>query len=173
MNYRRRHGNTRSRLVLLLALAVGVNVSWAGAVTFRVLIDLPARSRIGPVAFAEFSRATDLSTGLAFYPIAGFSSAAVAVATWLVARRRRAPPPIQVPAGVAAVSTLLVLVVTLWAAPIMFQIGSSPNDAAVLASLADRFARLTQLRALLANLAAASLLAALTVCALQGEEQRA
>jgi hypothetical protein len=70
------------------------------------------------------------------------------------------------------VSTLLVLVVTIRAAPIMFQIGSSPDDAAALALLADGFARLSQLRALLADLAATALLAALTVCAVGAGEQR-
>jgi hypothetical protein len=113
-----------------------------------------------------------LSNGLVFYPIGGVGSAMLSLATWLAARRRRASSSIRVPAGVAAVCTLLVLVVTIQAAPIMFQIGSSPEDAAALALLADRFARLTQLRAALADLAAAALLAALTACALDAGEQR-
>jgi hypothetical protein len=172
VNLWRRWGSARTRLVLLLAVAAGVNLSWAGAVTFRVLVDLPARSRIGPLAFAELSRATDLSNGLVFYPIGGLGSAMLSLATWLTARGARASPSVRVAAGVAAVSTLLVLVVTIRAAPIMFQIGSAPDDAAALALLADRFARLSQLRALLADLAATALLAALTVCAVGAGEQR-
>jgi len=170
VNYWTRQGSRRS-LVLLLAVAAGVNLLWAGAVIFRVLVELPARSTIGPVAFAALSRATDLSRGLVFYPFAGIGSAMLSSAVWLLARRARAPRSLQRYAGVAGVSTLLVLVVTMRAAPIMFRIGSSPNDPAALASLADRFARLTYLRAALAAVAALALLAALTACALGVEER--
>lgn len=46
------------------------------------MIDLPARSRIGPIAFAEFSRATDLSTaGMVFYVLYGVGGALLTGAT--------------------------------------------------------------------------------------------
>ena len=81
---------TKKRFTLLLAIATAVNVLWAGAATFRVLIDLPARHRLGPVAFAELSRATDLARGLVFYPMAGIGSALLACAAWFFAVRTRA-----------------------------------------------------------------------------------
>jgi hypothetical protein len=172
MNYGHRSEGRRNRFVLLLALAVGVNVSWAGAITFRVLIDLPARARIGAVAFAELSRATDLSSGLVFYPLAGVGSAVVSLLAWVVAGRSRASRAVRHLTAAAAVSALLVLVVTTRAAPIMFEIGSSQNDVAVLAALADRFSLLTQIRAVLADLAATAVLAALTACALGAGDHR-
>jgi hypothetical protein len=56
-------------------LTVGTNTLWAGAATFRVVVDLPARHRIGPIAFAALSRAADLATGLVFYRVAAIGSA--------------------------------------------------------------------------------------------------
>ena len=49
------------RLVLVVAAATVFEGIRAGAGTFRLLLDLPARHRLGPGAFAAFSRATDLS----------------------------------------------------------------------------------------------------------------
>src|SRR5579872_7086752 len=146
--------------VALLGTATGLNLAWAGAVTFRVLIDLPARHRIGPVAFAEFSRATDLSGGLVFYPVVAIGSALLSFAVWLMAARIKAPRSIRLQAAAAAMSATLVLGVTTVAAPIMFRIGTSPDDPAVLLPLADRFASLTNVRALFADIGALALLSA-------------
>ncbi len=157
----------KKSFVALLGVTAGVNLAWAGAVTFRVLIDLPARHRIGPVAFAELSRATDLSRGLVFYPALAVGSAFLSCAVWLAAVRTKARPSIRWQAAAAAVSALLVLVVTTQAAPIMFRIGASPNDPATIQPLADRFTALTNIRALLADTGAVALLWALTTCALR------
>lgn len=144
-----------------------MNLTWAGAVTFRVLIDLPARHRIGPVAFAELCRATDLSGGLVFYPVLAIGSAVSACAAWLSAWRTKAPRYVRWLAAAAASSTLLVLGVTGRAAPVMFRIGASPNDPNVIGPLADQFTALTNVRAVLADAAAGALLWALTSCALR------
>ena len=156
----------KRRFILTLALALGVNALWAGAVLFRVLIDLPARHRIGPMGFAELSRATDLSAGLVFYPAAAVGSAVLSVLTWFVARRTNAPRPIRVATGVAATCTILVLALTTQAAPLMFRIGSAAADPTLIEDLADRFTWWTNLRAASAAVAAAALLYALTACAL-------
>ena len=89
----------KKSFVALLGIAAGVSLAWAGAVTFRVTIDLPARHRIGPVAFAEFSRATDLSGGLVFYPVLAVGSALLSCAVWLAAARTKAPRTIRWPAA--------------------------------------------------------------------------
>jgi hypothetical protein len=162
----------KKSFVALLGVAVGVNLAWAGAITFRVLIDLPARHRIGPVAFAELSRATDLSGGLVFYPALAIGSALLSCAVWLATVRTKAPRSTRWQAAAAAVSALLVLGVTMQAAPIMFRIGASPNDAASIQPLADRFAALTNIRALFADAGAVALLWALTTCALCAPQDR-
>jgi len=157
----------KKSFVVLLAVAAGVNLTWAGAITFRVLIDLPARHRIGPAAFAELSRATDLARGLVFYPVVAIGSALLSCAAFFAAWRTRAARPIWLQTGLAAVATLLVLVITAQAAPIMFRIGASPGDPNVLEPLADRFTTLTNLRALFADVGAVGLLCALATCALR------
>lgn len=151
------------RFRALLAVAAGFNTLWAGAATFKVVIELPARHRIGAVAFAELARATDLSAGLAFYPIAAIGSAILACATWVAARKVGAPPSVRKRAAVAALATLAVLAVTAVAAPIMFTIGSSANDPGSLAALEDRFALLTDIRAALADVGAIALVVALAL----------
>jgi hypothetical protein len=150
-------------LVALLGVTVGVNLAWAGAVTFRVVIDLPARHRIGAFAFAELSRATDLAGGLFFYPVAAIGSAVLSCAVWFAARRARAPRFIRRASAAAAAATLLVLAVTTQAAPLMFRIGAAGNDPAVVGPLAERFAALSDVRAFLADAGAVALLCALTI----------
>jgi hypothetical protein len=167
-----RSSTMKKSVIALLAVAAGVNLTWAGAVTFRVLIDLPARHRIGPSAFAELCRATDLSAGLVFYPVLAVGSAVLACAAWVSAWRTEAPRSIRWLAAAAAASTLLVLGVTGRAAPLMFRIGASPNDPTVVGPLADQFTALTNVRALLADAAAAALLWALTSCALRAAQDK-
>lgn len=157
---------TKTRFILLLAIATGVNVMWAGAVTFRVLIDLPARHQLGPLVFAELSRATDLARGLVFYPVAAVGSALLACAAWFFAARTRAPRFVRVLTAAAVLACALVLAVTAWAAPIMFRIGAA-SDPEMLTRLADRFALLTDVRAVFADLGALALFCGLSSIALR------
>src|SRR6185503_4497918 len=113
------------RIVVAVAVAVAFEGLRAGAGTFSALLDLPARERVGPVAFADFSRATDLSTaGVVFYVIFGVGGALVTGLTWLIAVRGKAPAPIRRLLAVSAVASLLVLVLTTQAAPLMWHVGS-------------------------------------------------
>ena len=157
---------TKKRFILLLAIATGINVMWAGAVTFRVLVDLPARHQLGPLVFAELSRATDLARGLVFYPVAAVVSALLAFAAWGFAVRTRASRFVRGQTAAAVLACALVLAVTAWAAPIMFRIGAG-TDPEMLTRLADRFALLTDVRALLADLGALALFCALSSIALR------
>jgi hypothetical protein len=139
----------------------------AGAGTFRILLDLPARVRLGPIAFAEFSRATDLSmTGVAFYVLFGFGGAVVTSLTWLIAVRSGAPRRIRRLLAVATISSLLILVMTAQAAPLMWQIGSSPPDPVLIGNLLDRFTIWTVLRVVCADVSFLAVLSAFTVAAL-------
>lgn len=154
------------RLLPLLVATTAFEALRAGAGSFRVLIDLPARHRIGPVAFAEFSRATDLSTtGITFYVLYGVGGALLTGATWIAAMRTQAPPVIRKLAAVACACSLVIMLLTTQAAPLMFRVGSSPNDPTLLADLLDRFTGWTQLRILCADLSFGAMLAALTILA--------
>ena len=132
-----------------------------GASVFRGVIDLPARAQLGPIAFADLSRATDLSTtGVVFYVVYGIGGALLTGTTWVVAARTSAPVFVTRLAALSAVCSLLILALTTQAAPLMFQVGST-TDAAALTALLDRFAVWTYPRLLCACVSFAAVFTAL------------
>lgn len=166
MNYGK--GRQR-RCVLWLAAAVLFEGLRAGAGTFRLLLDLPARSQIGPVAFAAFSRATDLSTlGIIFYAAYGFGGVLLTGAAWLAAHRSGASRRLRALLALACSCSIAVLVFTTQAAPLMWRVGSTPSEPGQLAALLDRFAFWTELRIACVDVSFISALAALTLPLLDG-----
>ncbi len=172
MNYR---PSLSKPALALLTVTTAFEALRMGASVFRGLIDLPARARIGPVAFADLSRATDLSTaGFVFYVIYGIGGALLTCAMWIVAVRTRAPIFVRRLSGVSAACSLLILGFTTQAAPLMFRVGSSANDAATLTDLLDGFAFWTYLRLLCACVSFTAIffaLARLAWSATKSEEQ--
>jgi hypothetical protein len=57
----------------------------------KSLVQLPARHRIGVVAFAAFSRANDLGNGLILYPALGIGAALLTILAALTAMLRGIP----------------------------------------------------------------------------------
>jgi hypothetical protein len=165
MNYgARARTNTFPLMLGVTALFEGLR---AGAGTFRLLLDLPARHEVGPVAFAAFSRATDLSTrGIVFYSLYGFGGALLTGVTWFTAQRTKADRSIRVLLACACISSVLVLLLTTQAAPLMWSLGSAPDDPALLARLLDRFTFWTALRIGLVDLSFLAILSTLTILAL-------
>ncbi|MGZ3687215.1 MAG: hypothetical protein ACXWPM_02075 [Bdellovibrionota bacterium] len=152
---------SRSALKLLV-VTTAFEAMRMGASVFRALIDLPARHRIGSVAFAEFSRATDLSaTGFAFYIAYGIGGALLTGAMWVVSIRTRAPFFVQRLAAVSAICSLLILVLTTQGAPYMLRVGSSPNDPVLLDQLFEGFEFWSYPRLALACLSFGAIFAAL------------
>jgi hypothetical protein len=158
--------------VTLLAGTTAFEGLRAGAGTFRMLVDLPARFKIGPVAFAEFSRATDLSTaGFIFWAVYGIGGAALTGTTWWVTRRGGAPRQVRRLCGVSALCSLLILAMTTQAAPLMLRVGSSPNDEALLSHLLEPFVVWTILRILCADVSFLAMLLALARLAMNAREE--
>jgi hypothetical protein len=154
-------------VIAAVAIATAFEGFRAGAGTFRILLDLPARTRIGPLAFAEFSRATDLSTtGVVFYVLFGVGGALVTSGAWLVAVRGGAPRIIRRLLAIAAIASLFILVLTTQAAPLMWRVGAAPPDPGLISSLLDRFAAWTALRVVCADVSFLAVLSALTLAAL-------
>ena len=62
-------------VISLLALATAINGLLAGLNVDTALVKLPARRRIGVVAYATFARGNDLGNGLVVYPLLGVGAA--------------------------------------------------------------------------------------------------
>ena len=95
----------------------------AGLSLDKVIVQLPARRRIGVTAYAAYARAADLGNGIAFYAAVGVGAAVLTLAAFAVAASRGAPAAVT---GLLASASLLSLVhsaMTARAAPTMFQIG--------------------------------------------------
>ena len=150
------------------AIAAAVaNGAMVGATLDQSVKQLPARHRIGVVAYAAYARAADLASGLRGYPpLAGvvLLSTGAAVATGLLDHpdRWRVVALLAVAAG-----TVAHMLVTARAAPTILTLRRLPNDPDRIAVVLARFARLQTLRAGLqvATLAATVWLLVTTVTA--------
>jgi len=98
----------------------------AGATIDRGVVQGPAWHKLGPNAWADYSRHADLSPrGFAFYPAVGIGHALLCVAAVVAAsndRRARAP------ASIAALLALGGMVTTVKAAPIMLSVRHLGDD---------------------------------------------
>jgi hypothetical protein len=150
------------RLGWALALALIFEGLRAGAGTFRLIVDLPARHALGPPAFAEFSRATDLSTrGVIFYALYGFGGVIVTGVAWYFAFRARSQPWLRAALAAAFAASVAVLLFTTRAAPLMWRVGAL-HDPSELRQLLDRFTLWTTLRVLCVDLSFVCVVAAST-----------
>jgi hypothetical protein len=147
-------------LVLIAALAA--NGVLTGASLDQSIKQLPARNRIGVLAFARYSQAADLANGVPWYAALGIGTALLSLAAAIATLT-------QHPSGLAAAALVVLIVatvahsaVTARAAPTNFSQRAAGDDEAALAAIFDRFARWQTTRAALQVLA---LLAALTALA--------
>jgi hypothetical protein len=136
-------------LLGLLVAATALNGLLAGFSFDGALVKLPARHRIGAVAYATFARGNDLGNGLWVYPSTAIGAALLTVVATIVAYGGRASPAVLVPLSIAVLMSVGHFLATSRAAPIMLRVGKTPDDAALLAPLLDRFARWHALRATL------------------------
>jgi len=132
-----------------LAVAAAVaNGLMAGATLDQSVKQLPARHRIGPVAYAAYARAADLTGGLRWYPALAavvVLSTGAAVVTGLLDHPDRWRVVALLAVGVGTVAHMLV---TARAAPTVLSLRRLPDDDADrIAAVLERFARLQTLRA--------------------------
>ena len=69
----------QSPLFVLVIVAAVPHLILGGAGIDRLIVQLPARHRIGALAYATYARATDLGNGRFLYPILGIGGP---LATW-------------------------------------------------------------------------------------------
>jgi hypothetical protein len=134
---------------ILLIAAVAFNGVLSGASLDQSIKQLPARRRMGVIAFSAYSRAADLGNGIVWYAIIGVGAALLTIAAAVSAYLRVAPAVVAIPLYLAALISLLHSFTTTQAAPTLFQAQWVKDDAARLTVIFDRFERWQTLRAAL------------------------
>jgi len=133
----------------LTVLAAAANGLLAGLSLEVALVKLPARRRIGSVAYAAFARGADLGNGRVVYPAVAIGAALLTFAATLAAYVGRLSASATLPLSVASLASVLHFVTTAKAAPIMLSIDRAPDDAGLLGQRLDAFARWHAVRAAL------------------------
>ncbi len=150
-------------VVVVLALATAVNGWLSGLNVDTALVKLPARRRIGAVAYATFARGNDLGNGLFVYPLLGIGAALLALLATVVAFVVRTEVTVLLLLSLASLLSILHTLATTRAAPVMLSIKNAPDDGALLMAKLDRFARWHAVRATFQTLAFFLLLWALAI----------
>lgn len=144
--------------VLLMTFVQGL----AAGICFDVAtVKLPTRRRIGPIAYAQFARGNDLGNGLRVYPYLVVGGGALLIALTVVAHVTAQPQSLRYPLYAAALAAVGYLAATGKAAPIMWSLKTTPDDARVLEEKLDRFAFWNMWRTAFQLCAFAALLGAL------------
>jgi hypothetical protein len=134
-------------IIALLALAAAVNGLLSGLNVDTALVKLPARRRIGAVAYATFARGNDLGNGLIVYPLLGIGAAALAVLATVLAFVERSPMEVLLLLSLASLLSILHTFATTRAAPVMLSLKDTQDDEALLTAKLDSFARWHAFRA--------------------------
>ncbi len=150
-------------VLLLLGIATAINGLLAGLNVDTALVKLPARRRIGAVAYATFARGNDLGNGLLVYPLLGVGAALLTVLTTLFAFLSQERMEVLLLLSLATLLSLLHTGATTRAAPLMLSLKTTPDDEALVSAKLDRFAHWHALRATLQVLAFFLLVLALMV----------
>lgn len=150
-------------VLFLLMLATAINGLLAGLNVDTALVKLPARRRIGAVAYATFARGNDLGNGLFVYPLLGIGAALLTILATVLAGVSHSRVEVVLLLSLASVLSLLHTFATTRAAPVMLSLKDAPDDEASLSAKLDRFARWHAIRAMFQVLAFFVLLWALVV----------
>jgi hypothetical protein len=133
----------------LLLIVVLFNGILAGLSVDKVVVQLPARHRLGVVAYAHYARAADLGNGAVLYPTVGVGAALLTIAAAVIALVVHASTTLQIVLACAAVLSVLHSAATAVAAPTMFRVGKCPDDDTALPTLLARFTYASSFRAAL------------------------
>src|SRR6266478_2339611 len=133
--------------VFLIASASAINGLLSGLNMDTVLVKLPARRRIGAVAYATFARGNDLGNGLVVYPLLGVGAALLTILATAIAYIERSPMEVLLLLSIASLLSVLHSFATTRAAPVMLSLKDAPDDEATLTAKLDRFARWHAVRA--------------------------
>lgn len=146
---------------ILTVAAVATDGMLAGASLDQSLKQLPARHRIGAVAYAAYAQAADLGPGVLWYAILGVGAAVITIGAAAAAVAQHVAVPVSVPLTVAAALSILHSLATTQAAPTMFSQRRMPQTEQALGAVFARFARWQTVRVTLQVLTLAAVLWAL------------
>ncbi len=138
-------------LIVPLVIATTALSGIAAGASLDVSIrQLPARHRIGVLAYSVYSQATDLGTARIWYPPLGIGTLLLALATAVVAFFQHVALPHALPIFGAAVLWIVHLLITLiWALPTLPRQRQVAHDEKQLTAIFNRFERLQTVRAAL------------------------
>jgi len=154
--------------IALLAIATVVDGVLAGASLDQSIKQLPARHQIGVRAFSAYSRAADLSNGVAWYASLGIGGALLTLAAAglsLLAVPAREAAPVLLAGGLAIAHSFT----TARAAPINLSQRTVGDDEVALRSIFSRFERWQTVRAILQVATFLLMVWALAATAMQAE----
>jgi hypothetical protein len=139
-------------LFVLVILATALDGILAGASLDQSIKQLPARRRIGAIAYSVYARAADLGTGILWYAALGIGAALLTIVTAILALVQAAPTSVALPLYLAAAASLAHSFTTSRAAPIMLSqrdIAPTAENEPKLTALFKRFERWQTARVIL------------------------
>jgi hypothetical protein len=152
---------TISGTLILVAVATAADGILTGASLDQSIKQLPARHKIGMVAFSAYSRAADLGPGIVWYATIGVGAAvltiAAAIAVYLQAMPATQAWPIYAAAGLSVAHSIA----TTQAAPTNFSQRRVADDEERLRAVFVRFERWQAVRAAFQVLTFAAMLVGL------------
>jgi hypothetical protein len=147
-----------SATLILVAAATAANGILTGASLDQSIKQLPARHKIGMVAFSAYSRAADLGPGIAWYALLGVGAALLTIAAAVVVYAQAVP---AWPIYAAAVLSIAHSAATARAAPTNFSQRRAADDEERLRAIFAQFVRWQTIRVVLQVLTFAAILAGL------------
>lgn len=151
--------------LILIAVATAADGVLTGASLDQSIKQLPARHKLGAVAFSAYSQAADLGPGVVWYATLGVGAALLTIAAAVVEAALRTSAALAAPMYVAAALSVLHSLATARAAPTNFSQRGADGDEQRLAAIFDRFERWQTVRAILQTLTFIASLVALVAWA--------
>ena len=144
-------------LVLILA-ATAVDGFLAGASLDQSIKQLPARHKIGMIAYSKYSRATDLGDGIVWYSLLGIGALLLTTAAGVAAYVKGLPEPVALPLYIGSGLAMLHTITTSQAAPTNFKQRQVSDHEAALKKIFNEFAKWQTIRCVLQVMAFGAML---------------
>jgi len=128
-------------LSLTIAFAVFTNGLLAGISFDTSLVKLPARRKIGNVAYAVFARGNDLGRGVIVYSALAITAGLLVIASTIIALIQKMTDDLLLLLIITSITTIIHFIGTAKAAPVMLSIKNTSDDESILKNKFDKFER--------------------------------